>query len=92
MYISRGFSHGISSPVTEVGRIFFFVFLSVVFRFLFPFFHFFFVISYQSENRTNDYWVSKPGVRDANLFLDFQGTAELSVTVASVQLHRESLY
>lgn len=32
------------------------------------------------------------GVRDANLFLDFQGTAELSVTVASVQLHRESLY
>ena len=28
------------------------------------------------------------GVHDANLFLDFQGTAELSVTVASVQLQR----
>lgn len=67
MYISRGFSHGIPSPVTEVGRIFFlFSFLSSVSFFLvFPFF---FIISHQSENRTNDYWVSKRSTRREFIF------------------------
>lgn len=64
MYISRGFSHGIPSPVTEVGRIFFlFSFLSSV-----SFFLFFFVISHQSEKRTNDYWVSKRSTRREFIF------------------------
>jgi len=83
MYISRGFSHGISSL--------FFVFLSVV-RFLFPFFLSLFLL-FPISRRTERMIIGFPnGVRDANLFLDFQGTAELSVIVASVQLHRESLY
>jgi len=91
MYISRGFSHGISSPVTEVGLIFF-VFLSVV-RFLFPLPFFFFFLLFPISRRTERMIIEFPnGVHHANLFLDFQGTAELSVTVASVQLHRESLY
>lgn len=87
MYISRGFSHGISSPVTEVGRIFFlFSFLSSVSFFLF-------FLLFPISRRTERMIIEFPnGVRDANLFLDFQGTAELSVIVASVQLHRESLY
>lgn len=55
----------------------------------FPFFFLLFPISRRSERMIIGF---PNGVRDANLFLDFQGTAELSVTVASVQLHRESLY
>lgn len=42
MYISRGFSHGISSPVTEVGRIFFFCFSFCRFPFPFSLFSLFF--------------------------------------------------
>lgn len=56
--------------------------------FFWPFGSFFFVISYRPKNRTNDYWVSKQ--YDADLFLDFQGSAELPVIVASALLQRET--